>query len=313
MAFSRKPQTYSSSINEVTIGTGDKAVTIGGSNVMPLYSFDAPLKNKVAIGAEITDSGVDRTLPGIASYYEGAETIAEIAKRAAEMPGADFVALALNGADPNGDNRPVEECVEIAKQVSDAIDVPLVITGSRNVEKDTALFSSIAEALQGKNVLLVSAKEENYKTVAASAIMAYGNKISAESAVDINLAKQLNVLLSQMGINPESYVMNVGTAAAGYGYDYVASTLDRVKDAALAQNDAMLQMPIITPVSQETWTVKESIVSEEDFPDWGSRESRGVDMEVCTAAAVIAGGADAVILRHPQSIEAISNMIADLM
>jgi acetyl-CoA decarbonylase/synthase complex subunit delta len=280
---------------------------------MPLYSFDAPLKNKVAIGAEITDSGVDRTLPGIASYYEGAETIAEIAKRAAEMPGADFVALALNGADPNGDNRPVEECVEIAKQVSDAIDVPLVITGSRNVEKDTALFSSIAEALQGKNVLLVSAKEENYKTVAASAIMAYGNKISAESAVDINLAKQLNVLLSQMGINPESYVMNVGTAAAGYGYDYVASTLDRVKDAALAQNDAMLQMPIITPVSQETWTVKESIVSEEDFPDWGSRESRGVDMEVCTAAAVIAGGADAVILRHPQSIEAISNMVADLM
>ncbi|MBP0986005.1 MAG: acetyl-CoA decarbonylase/synthase complex subunit delta, partial [Oscillospiraceae bacterium] len=285
MAFTRKPQTYSSSINEVTIGTGDKAVTIGGSNVMPLYSFDAPLKNKVAIGAEITDSGVDRTLPGIASYYEGAETIAEIAKRAAEMPGADFVALALNGADPNGDNRSVEECVEIAKQVSDAIDVPLVITGSRNVEKDTALFSSIAEALQGKNVLLVSAKEENYKTVAASAIMAYGNKISAESAVDINLAKQLNVLLSQMGINPESYVMNVGTAAAGYGYDYVASTLDRVKDAALAQNDAMLQMPIITPVSQETWTVKESIVSEEDFPDWGSRESRGVDMEVCTAAA----------------------------
>ena len=313
MAFTRKPQTYSSSINEVTIGTGDKAVTIGGSNVMPLYSFDAPLKNKVAIGAEITDSGVDRTLPGIASYYEGAETIAEIAKRAAEMPGADFVALALNGADPNGDNRSVEECVEIAKQVSDAIDVPLVITGSRNVEKDTALFSSIAEALQGKNVLLVSAKEENYKTDAASAIMAYGNKISAESAVDINLAKQLNVLLSQMGINPESYVMNVGTAAAGYGYDYVASTLDRVKDAALAQNDAMLQMPIITPVSQETWTVKESIVSEEDFPDWGSRESRGVDMEVCTAAAVIAGGADAVILRHPQSIGAISNMIADLM
>ena len=313
MAFTRKPQTYSSSIDEVTIGTGDKAVTIGGSNVMPLYSFDAPLKNKVAIGAEITDSGVDRTLPGIASYYEGAETIAEIAQRAAEMPGADFVALALNGADPNGDNRSVEECVEIAKQVSDAIDVPLVITGSRNVEKDTALFSSIAEALQGKNVLLVSAKEENYKTVAASAIMAYGNKISAESAVDINLAKQLNVLLSQMGINPESYVMNVGTAAAGYGYDYVASTLDRVKDAALAQNDAMLQMPIITPVSQETWTVKESIVSEEDFPDWGSRESRGVDMEVCTAAAVIAGGADAVILRHPQSIEAISNMVADLM
>ncbi|MBR3353727.1 MAG: acetyl-CoA decarbonylase/synthase complex subunit delta, partial [Oscillospiraceae bacterium] len=300
MAFTRKPQVFSSSINEVTLGVGEKAVTLGGSNTMPLYTFDAPAKHKVAIGVEITDTGVDRTLPGIAAYYEGAETIAEVAARAAEMPGADFVVLALNGADPNGDNRSVEECVEIAKQVAEAIDVPLAIVGARNVEKDAALFTSLAEALQGKNVLFVSAREEDYKTVAASAVMAYGNKISAESAVDINLAKQLNVLLSQMGIKPESYVMNVGSAAAGYGYDYVASTLDRVKDAALAQNDVMLQMPIITPVSQETWAVKESIVSEEDFPEWGDRETRGVDMEVCTAAAVIAGGADAVILRHPQ-------------
>ncbi|MBR3199757.1 MAG: acetyl-CoA decarbonylase/synthase complex subunit delta [Mogibacterium sp.] len=313
MAFTRKPQVFSSSINEVTLGVGEKAVTLGGSNTMPLYTFDAPAKHKVAIGVEITDTGVDRTLPGIAAYYEGAETIAEVAARAAEMPGADFVVLALNGADPNGDNRSVEECVEIAKQVAEAIDVPLAIVGARNVEKDAALFTSLAEALQGKNVLFVSAREEDYKTVAASAVMAYGNKISAESAVDINLAKQLNVLLSQMGIKPESYVMNVGSAAAGYGYDYVASTLDRVKDAALAQNDVMLQMPIITPVSQEAWAVKESIVSEEDFPEWGDRETRGVDMEVCTAAAVIAGGADAVILRHPQSVATISGMIADLM
>lgn len=313
MAFTRKPQVFSSSINEVTLGVGEKAVTLGGSNTMPLYTFDAPAKHKVAIGVEITDTGVDRTLPGIAAYYEGAETVAEVAARAAEMPGADFVVLALNGADPNGDNRSVEECVEIAKQVAEAIDVPLAIVGARNVEKDAALFTSLAEALQGKNVLFVSAREEDYKTVAASAVMAYGNKISAESAVDINLAKQLNVLLSQMGIKPESYVMNVGSAAAGYGYDYVASTLDRVKDAALAQNDVMLQMPIITPVSQEAWAVKESIVSEEDFPEWGDRETRGVDMEVCTAAAVIAGGADAVILRHPQSVATISGMIADLM
>ena len=313
MAFKRTPQTFTSTINEVTIGTGEKAVTIGGSNTLPMYTFDAPRKNKIAVGVEITDNGVDRTLPGIASFYEGAETITEIAKRASEMPGGDFVVLALEGADPNGDNRPVDECVAIAKEVAGAIDVPLAIIGSKNVEKDTELFSKLAEALQGKNVLFVSAREENYKTVAASAVMAYGNKISAESAVDINLAKQLNVLLSQMGIQPDAYVMNVGSAAAGYGYDYVASTLDRVKDAALAQNDAMLQMPIITPVSQEAWSVKEAIVSEEDVPEWGDRETRGVDMEICTATAVIAGGADAVILRHPDSVATISGLVADLM
>ena len=116
-----------------------------------------------------------------------------------------------------------------------------------------------------------------------------------------------------MGIQTDAFVMNIGSAAAGYGYDYVASTLDRVKDAALAQNDAMLQMPIITPVSSEAWSVKESIVSEEDFPEWGSRESRGVSMEICTAASVIAGGADAVILRHPESVATISGMVAGLM
>ena len=131
MAFTRKPQVFSSSINEVTLGVGEKAVTLGGSNTMPLYTFDAPAKHKVAIGVEITDTGVDRTLPGIAAYYEGAETVAEVAARAAEMPGADFVVLALNGADPNGDNRSVEECVEIAKQVAEAIDVPLAIVGAR--------------------------------------------------------------------------------------------------------------------------------------------------------------------------------------
>ncbi len=115
-----------------------------------------------------------------------------------------------------------------------------------------------------------------------------------------------------MGIQPEAFVMNVGSAAAGYGYDYVASTLDRVRSAALSQNDVMLQMPIITPVASEAWAVKEAVVSEEDIPEWGSRESRGINMEVCTAAAVIAGGSDAVILMHPQSVATISGMISGL-
>ena len=313
MAFKRVPQKFSASINEVTIGTGEKAMTLGGENVMPLYTFDAPIKNRVRIGAEITDSGVDKTLPGVAEYYAGAETMAELAKRASEMPGADFVVLSLEGADPNGENKSIEDCVAIANEVVGAIDCPLVIEGSKNIEKDAKLFEKLAEALQGKNVLFMSAKEENYKVVAASVAMAYDQKLSAESAVDINLAKQLNVLISQMGVRPESYVMNIGAAAAGYGYEYVASTLDRVKSAALAQNDNMLQMPIITPVADEAWSVKESIVSEEDFPEWGSRESRGVNMEVSTAAACIAGGSNAVILRHPKSVATISRLVGGLM
>lgn len=313
MAFKRVPQKFNASINEVVIGTGEKAVTLGGGNVLPLYTFDGEIPNKVAVGVEITDSGYDETVPGIAEFYKGCEGIGAIAKRASEMPGADFVVLTLEGADPNGEDKSVEECVAIAKEVADAIDCPLAVQGCKNIEKDVELFGKIAEALQGKNALFVSAREENYKSVCASVAMAYGQKVSAESAVDINLAKQLNVLISQMGIQPASYIMNVGSAAAGYGYEYVASTLDRIRSAALAQNDDMLQMPIITPVADEAWTVKEAIVSEDDFPEWGPREERGVEMEVSTAASVIAGGSNAVILRHPRSVDTISRLIGQLM
>lgn len=313
MGFKRVPQKFSASIKEVTIGIGEKAIKLGGENVMPLYTFDAEIANAPKVGVEISDSGYDKTVPGLAEYYAGAETIADIAKKAEAMPGADFVVLTLEGADPNGENKSIDECVAIAKEVADAITAPLAIEGCKNAEKDAELFSKIADALQGKNVLFISAKEENYKTIAASAGLAYGQKISAESAVDINLAKQLNVLISQMGLQPDTYVMNVGAATAGYGFEYVVSTMDRVKSAALGQNDNMLQMPIVTPVASETWNVKESIVSEEDFPEWGTRENRAINMEVSTAAACIAAGSNAVILRHPVSVATISELIGELM
>lgn len=313
MAFKRVPQTFNAKINEVTLGVGDKAVKIGGENTFPLYSFDAPAPNKVAVGFEITDAGVDKTLPEIAKTFEGCDTVVDIAKKAETIQGVDFIALSLAGADPNGDNKSVEECLALAKDVANAITLPLVVMGCKNVEKDGQLFEKIAEALQGKNVLFVSTKEENYKVVSASAGMAYNQKICAESAVDINLAKQLNVLINQMGVKPENYVMNVGSAAAGYGYEYVASTLDRVKAAALSQNDTMLQMPIVTPIGDEAWGVKEAVVSEEDFPEWGAREDRGVAMEVSSAASCIAGGSNAVILRHPTSVKTISELVASLM
>lgn len=313
MAFKRMPQTFSAKINEVTLGTGDKAVTIGGENTFPLYTFDAPAAHKVAVGFELTDSGVDTTVPGIAALVEGAANVADMAKKAEALPEVDFIALSLIGADPNGDNKSVDDCVALAKDVAAAITKPLVIMGCKNVEKDGQLFEKIAEALQGKNVLFVSTKEENYKVVSAAAGIAYNQKISAESAVDINLAKQLNVLINQMGVKPENHVMNVGSAAAGYGFEYVASTLDRVKAAALSQNDTMLQMPIITPAGDEAWGVKEAIVTEEDVPEWGSREERGIAMEISTAASCIAGGSNAVILKHPQSVKTIAQLVASLM
>ena len=314
MPFVPKKQAYNAKIHEVELGVGEKAVKLGGQNVLPFHTFDAEIANAPKIGVELTDLGMaEYTMPGEQAFYEGCQTVVDMAKRAETMEGASFLCLHFEGADPNGLNKSVEECVQLAKDVADAVTMPLVIMGCKNVEKDTELFNKCAEALAGKNILVLSARDENYKTVGASAGLAYNQKVGAESAVDINLAKQLNTVMTQLGVNPQSIIMNIGSAAAGYGYEYVASTLDRIRDAALKQSDAMLQMPIMTPVSSDTWGVKESVMAEADMPEWGNQEERGIEMEITTAAAVLAGGSDAVIMRHPSAIATIAKMIAALM
>ncbi|MBQ8833896.1 MAG: acetyl-CoA decarbonylase/synthase complex subunit delta [Oscillospiraceae bacterium] len=313
MAFTPKTAPFNGKINAVTLGTGDKAIVIGGQNVMPFYTFDAPIENAPKIGVEISDAADSWTAPGLVDFYAGCTTMAERAKKAETMPGVSFLALNFESADPNGANRSVADCVADAKAVAEACTMPIVVMGCKNMEKDGELFSKVSEALQGKNILVMSAKNEDYKTVGASVALAYGQKVGAETADDINLAKQLNIMLKGLSIAPENIVMNIGTAAVGYGYEYVASTLDRVRLAALAQSDADLQMPIIAPVSTDTWGVKESSASEEDEPVWGNQEERAIGMEVSTAAANLTGGADAVIMRHPAAIATIKKFIDELV
>ena len=313
MSFAPKTAPYSGRVNTVTLGTGDKAIVIGGQNVLPFYTFDAPIENAPKIGVEISDTACEWTEAGLKEFYAGCTTMAEFAQRAETMPGADFICLNFASADPNGANRSVEDCVADAKAVAEVVSMPIVIMGCKNMEKDGELFSKVAEALMGKNILVMSAKNEDYKTVGASVGLACGQKVGAETADDINLAKQLNIMLKQLNVPAESIVMNIGTAAVGYGYEYVASTLDRIRLAALAQSDADLQMPILAAVCCDTWGVKESTATEEDEPAWGCREERAISMEVATAAADLTGGADAVVLRHPASVAAIKKFITELV
>ena len=312
MPFNQKPQKFNAKINTVTIGCGDKTVSLGGESSFPFYTFDAPTVNTQKVGIEISDMGLEGMPEVLKPFYADCATIGEMAKKAASVEGVDFLALSLEGGDPNGVNKSIEELAAVVKEVADAVDCPLVIEGCKNVEKDSQLLTKAAEVVMGRNALIMSEKEENYKNVGMSVVMAYESLIGAESAVDINLAKQLNVVSTQLGIAPEKIVMNVGSAAAGYGYEYVVSTMDRIKGAALGQNDNMLQMPIITPVASETWGVKEATASEADMPEWGSAEERGIDMEIMTAAADLAAGSDAVILKHPKSVETIAKMIKAL-
>ncbi|MBQ7416308.1 MAG: acetyl-CoA decarbonylase/synthase complex subunit delta [Oscillospiraceae bacterium] len=313
MSFEPKTAPFSGRVNAVTLGTGDNAIVIGGQNVLPFYTFDAPIENAPKIGVEVSDLAASWDVASLKEFYAGCTTMADYAKKAESIEGCDFICLNFVGADPNGANHSVADCVANAKAVAEVVSKPIVVMGCKNLEKDGELLAALAEALAGKNVLFMSAKNENYKTVGASVALANGQKLGAETADDINLAKQLNIMLKGLNVNPESVVMDIGTAAVGYGYEYAASTFDRIRLAALAQGDADLQMPILAAVCNDTWGVKESTASEADEPVWGDREERAISMEIATAVADLTGGADAVVLRHPESVATVKKFINELI
>lgn len=313
MAFKMSAQKYSGKISEVEIGSGDRAIKIGGENILPFYNFDGEQVNTQKIGVEMLDVYPENWTDEIKSLYEDvANNSVNWAKYIEENIEPDFICLRLEGSDPNGLDKTPEECAKVAKEILENISLPVVIAGCGNHEKDAKVFEKVAQAVDGYNCLFMSATEENYKGIGAAAGMAYNHKVGAESSVDINLAKQLNVLLTQLGVKQENIVMNVGCSAVGYGYEYVASTMDRIRLASLGQNDKTLQMPIITPVCFESWNVKESVASIEDEPAWGCPESRGISMEISTAASALAGGSNAVVLRHPKSVETIKTLVSEL-
>ena len=313
MSFAPKTAPFSGKINAVTLGTGDKAIVIGGQNVLPFYTFDAPIENAPKVGVEVSDVANDWSHASLKEFYAGCTSMVDYAKKAETIEGVDFICLNFIGADPNGMNRSVADCVADAKAVAEVVTLPIVVMGCKNLEKDSELLAALAEALAGKNVLVMSAKNENYKTVGASVALANGQKVGAETADDINLAKQLNIMMKGLNVDPSAIVMDIGTAAVGYGYEYAASTFDRIRLAALAQGDTDLQMPILAAVCNDTWGVKESSATEEDEPAWGCRDERAISMEVATAAANLTGGADAVVLRHPASVATIKKFIAELI
>ncbi len=309
MPFEAKKKEFNTSIGVLEFGN-EPSVQMGGEKVWPLYAFDGPLTNPPRVGVEVTDLGATYWNEGLHSSYADCSDVASMVEKAAAIPGAEFVCLTFEGADPIGENKSIEECIALAEEIAEKCPLPLSIAGCGNVEKDEELLQKLAETLQGRNVLFLSATEDNYKAVGTGVALAWGQKLVAESAVDINLAKQLNLLLGQLGVPNSSFAMNIGEAAAGYGFEYVASTMERVKAAALAQNDEALQVPIITPVGKDAWNTKETLASEEEYPQWGPSEKRGIYMEIVTAAACLAAGSNAVILRHPQAVSTIGTFIS---
>ena len=311
MALAIPKETYSGKIYSVQLGTA-KTVTIGGANALPFLGFEGAFPNKPAVALEIMDISPEDWPETVKKAIGGAGASPAQWAKFCQQSGADIVALRLMGTHPDQKNKSAEEASKVAAEVAAAIDIPLVILGSGHVEKDTQVLQTVASAVRGKNCAIGKAVEENYKTIAAAA-MANDHKLIAMSQLDVNLAKQLNILLTQMGFDKERIIMDPMSSALGYGLEYTYSVMERIRMAALMQNDPMMQTPIICDIGANVWKVKETIAPDAEVPEWGGLEDRALAWEAVTASAMITAGADMLIMRHPGAAAKAKELIAELM
>lgn len=312
MAYVAPKETYSGKVFEVTIGT-DKTAVFGGENVLPFHSFEGNVPNRPLIAIEIQDIPPDDWPETVKKVYENVSgDPVTWARYCQDELKAKAIALRLVGTHPDRENRAPEEAAKTVKDVLAAINVPLIILGSNHVEKDSPVLVAAAEASKDKNCIIGKAQEGNYKTIAAAA-MANNHKLIAMSELDINLSKQLNILITQMGFEKERLITDPMCSALGYGLEYTYSVMERIRLAALTQNDAVMQPPMVADVGMYVWKVKETQAPESDLPQWGSLEERGITWETVTAAALLISGAELLIMRHPKAVRATETFIDELM
>jgi len=311
MAFQAPVETSTAKIRELTLGS-KKTVNVGGQNALAFHSFEGALPNAPKIAMEVFDTTPADWADELQSVLGDvwSDPVAWAKKCEGEF-GADLICLQLAGTDPNGANRSVADAVATVSAVVAAISVPLMVYGSGNREKDAALLKAVAEATQGKNVVIGVAVEDNYKSIGAAA-MGFGAKVSGETPIDVNMAKQLNILLTNLGVPLDALLIDPSTGALGYGLEYCFSIHERIKLAALRQNDTMLQAPTIANLAKEVWRAKEAKIGQAEAPQWGDARKRGIMWETLTATAVMMAGADILIMRHPEAVQLIRKTIAEL-
>jgi acetyl-CoA decarbonylase/synthase complex subunit delta len=313
LAFEIPKQPYSGTIGETTIGTGDKAITLGGEESYPFHLFEGKMPNSPKIAMEIWD--YDPTDEWPASVVESLKDVLSSpeawAKKCVEEYSADIIVLQLKSTDPNGFNRSTDEAAELAKKLSEAVDVPLVFWGTANNQKDEEVLKKISELCEGKNVSLSPVEEANHKGVGASAL-GYNHTIVSSTPIDVNLAKQLNILLGNLGVQSNKILIDPTTGGLGYGMEYSYSVMERIRMAALTQEDDKLQIPMINNIGNEIWKCKEAGQTVEEAPTLGDAEKRPILMEAVASICYLLAGSDIVILRHPESVRMVRSFI-DLM
>lgn len=306
-------------VREVTLGataaeggTRNRTVTIGGENGLPFLHDETRMPHPPTIAIEIADRFPHDWSPLLVEAW-GEDVVADVARwaQAAEEKGADMLQLSLSATDGDGQEATAHSAVDVVQRVLQASSLPLLVYGPGQAEVDNELLVAVADATRGERVVLGLCEDKNYRTIVAAA-MANGHLVTARSPMDVNLAKQLNILINDMKMPLERILMDPTTGALGYGIEYGYSAMERLRLAAL-QGDAMMQLPMIVTPGYEAWKTKEAKVGDDVPETWGDWRERAINWETLTATTLLHAGADVLILRHPESMRRVRAAIAALM
>lgn len=309
MGFQFYKESYAGGIKPITLGSGDKAITVGGETSYPFYQFEGDMPNKPKVAMEVWDmTPEDWPESAVAPFKDVISDPAAWAKKCVEEYGADMIVLQLKSIDPNGKNASKEEAAEVIKKVQAAVDVPIAVWGCANPKKDEEVLKYVAEACQDKQLILGPVEDKNHKGIGAAA-MGYGHYLISSSPIDVNLAKQVNILLENLGMPLDRVIIDPTTGGLGYGMEYSYSVMERLRMAGLTQGDDKLQLPLINNLGNEVWKCKEAKQSLEDAPTLGDPEKRGILMEAVGAVTYLMAGSDLLIMRHPESVRLVKSFI----
>lgn len=292
-------------------GTRSRTITIGGSTALPFHFFEGQHPHPPVVALEVFDKAPEKYPDSLREYYDDViNRPADMAKRCVDEYGAEMISVRLEGTHPEKGNKSAEEAAEIVKQVLESVKVPIIVSGHSHFEKINQVMKKVCEVTAGENCLINYSETDNYKTIAAASL-AYKHTLVAQSPIDVNLAKQLNILLTDMNFPPGKIVMDPLTSTLGYGLEYTYSIMERIRNDGLA-GDKMLAFPMLINPGYETFRVKEYRAPEKESPEWGDAGMRGAYWEIVTTMSLLVAGAELIIMYHPKAVEVVKKKIHEL-
>jgi len=318
MAVEIPVEKWTGEVREITLGatadeggTRSHTVTVGGETTLPFLHFEGEIPNPPRVAIEIADRKPDDWSPLLLETWSDAANDPAAWAKAAEEAGADLILLQLS-LTKNGDTPTTAEDARAAtRAVLEATGLPLLVFGPGQVDADNELLVAVAEEAAGERVVLGLCEEKNYRTIVAAAL-AHDHLVNSRTPMDVNLSKQMIILISDMGLPLDRILMDPTTAGLGYGLEYGYSVMERLRLAAL-QGDKVTQQPMLVTPGYESWRQKEAKVGEGVPEAWGDWRERAVLWETLTATALIETGADILVLRHPETVQRVKAFVDQLM